>query len=194
MLFGQQVYCQQGSLPEAVRVLEKDKRRKDRRGAFQAEVLRVKDGDSLFVKSNLSEEQIRLFGIDAPELDQPFGTASREFVAKAVLGSRVTVVPFYKDKFGRTIAVVFCADGEVLHQKLVRAGMAWWYRRYDPENKRLEELERQAREKRMGLWSQAAPLKPEEHRRHQFASGQWQVIDGVLYMTKNGKLVPEDEM
>lgn len=46
--------------------------------AWEAEVIRVIDGDSFKVRrvDTGEEVHIRLFGIDCPEYDQPFGNAA----------------------------------------------------------------------------------------------------------------------
>ena len=39
-------------------------------------------------------------------------------------------------------------------------GWCWWYRKYAPGNTVLEELERDAREAKKGLWAAPVPLTP----------------------------------
>jgi endonuclease YncB( thermonuclease family) len=46
----------------------------------------------------------------------------------------------------------------------VRCGLAWWYRRYAPSDRRLERLENEARRARLGLWSDRSPVAPWEWR------------------------------
>ena len=55
-------------------------------------------------------------------------------------------------------------DGRVLNQELVKAGFAWWYRRYAPDDETLVQLEREAREAKRGLWADPDPLPPWEWR------------------------------
>ncbi len=71
---------------------------------------------------------------------------------------------FGLDRYGRTIADVILPDGRVLNRELVRAGFAWWYRRYAPEDETLEQLECEARGARRGLWADAEPVPPWEWR------------------------------
>ncbi len=68
------------------------------------------------------------------------------------------------DRYGRTIGEVSLPDGRVLNRELVKAGFAWWYRRYAPEDVRLEQLENEAREAGRGLWADAEPVPPWEWR------------------------------
>ena len=55
-------------------------------------------------------------------------------------------------------------DGRVLNRELVKAGFAWWYRKYAPGNKALEQLEREAQEAKRGLWAEPEPVPPWEWR------------------------------
>ncbi len=52
---------------------------------------------------------------------------------------------------GRTIGEVILPDGRVLNRELVKAGFAWWYRRYAPNDETLAQLEREARRTKRGL-------------------------------------------
>lgn len=79
-------------------------------GSFDisGKVVRVADGDTLSV---LDDEQvqhkIRLFGIDTPELDQPFGRQSARALSDLVSGKRVGVVVKNTDQFDRSVGLVF---------------------------------------------------------------------------------------
>ena len=79
------------------------------------------------------------------------------------LHKKFTVKANGHDKYVRTIADLVFPDGRVLNQELVRAGLAWWYRKYssDPQ---LATLENEARMKRLGLWSDSEPIAPWEFR------------------------------
>jgi endonuclease YncB( thermonuclease family) len=51
------------------------------------------------------------------------------------------------------VGEVILPDGRSLNRKLVKAGMAWWYKRYAPNDTALERLEGEARAAKRGLWS-----------------------------------------
>ncbi len=51
-----------------------------------------------------------------------------------------------RDRYGRTVGKLILPDGRVLNQELVKAGLAWWYRRYAPDNERLAQAEQEALE------------------------------------------------
>ena len=41
--------------------------------------------------------------------------------------------PRGQDRYQRTIADVMLPDGRILNYEIVKAGFAWWFRRYAPE-------------------------------------------------------------
>lgn len=128
---------------------------------FTAHVKKVVDGDSLFVSFAGSHEvEVRLFGIDSPEGDQPYGNRAREALAGLVAGREITVQPVDRDSYGRTVARVSVGERDV-NAELVRAGAAWVYRRYTDDAKLLA-LESEARAAHRGLWGLegAAPVPP----------------------------------
>lgn len=43
---------------------------------------------------------------------------------------------------------------------LVKADMAWWFRKYAPNDTTLEKLENEAREMKRGLWAELNPVAP----------------------------------
>ncbi len=133
-------------------------------------VVSVADGDTITVlDSSKTQHRIRLAGIDAPERGQPFGTRSRENLAKWVFRRDVIVEWHKKDRYGRLVGVVL-VDGDDVNLEQVRAGLAWWYRDYAkeqrPEDREVYELaEKAAREKKRGLWADPKPIAPWEWRR-----------------------------
>jgi endonuclease YncB( thermonuclease family) len=61
---------------------------------------------------------------------------------------------------------VILPDGSNLNYEIIKAGLAWWFRRYAPNDKALEKLESDAREARRGLWADRDPMPPWEWRRN----------------------------
>jgi hypothetical protein len=115
--------------------------------------------------SNRVRMTIRLAGIDAPETGQDQGSAARQIASDLVFGKEVTIEPRSTDRSGRTVAEVVLPDGRSLDQEMVRAGMAWWYRRYVPADEELAAIEADARAARKGLWAQSNPIPPWDWRK-----------------------------
>jgi micrococcal nuclease len=128
--------------------------------ALTGRVVGVSDGDTIRVLVDRREVKVRLHGVDAPEAKQPFGSRAKQFTSERVFGKDVRVVVRDHDRYGRTVGVVSAA-GKSLNADLVRAGMAWAYRRY---SERYVGLEAEARRAKRGLWADAKPVPPWEFR------------------------------
>ena len=131
---------------------------------FRGRVVGVSDGDTIIVLRERHPEKIRLQGIDAPEKGQPFGERAKQFASRLTFDREVTVRVNGRDRYRRTIAEIVLPDGRSLNQELVRAGYAWWYRRYANDSV-LANLELQARADRAGLWAGPNPVPPWEWRK-----------------------------
>ena len=131
---------------------------------FTGQVIGVTDGDTISVLRAGRREVVRLRGIDAPERRQAYGERAKQHAAALAFGKVVAVEAAGRDRHGRLLAEVRLPDGRSLNQELVRAGLAWWFRRYSTDAT-LGRLEAEARGARRGLWSDPAPVPPWEHRR-----------------------------
>jgi hypothetical protein len=52
-----------------------------------------------------------------------------------------------------------------LQEALLQAGLAWWYRKYAPKDKKLAALEAEAQKAKRGLWVEPNPVAPWDWRR-----------------------------
>lgn len=131
-----------------------------------ASVKKVIDGDSLLVATGKSTLEVRLYGVDCPEYDQPYAREAKMFAEKRVLGKKVMIEPVARDSYGRTVAVVTRGEN-VLNEELVREGLAWVYPRYCKKAicASWKEGERLAREAKKGLWQDADPDPPWQWKR-----------------------------
>jgi endonuclease YncB( thermonuclease family) len=132
------------------------------RGEFTGNVVGVHDGDTITVLHNGRGEKIRLYGIDCPELAQPWGRRAKEFASDAVFDKTVTVRVMDTDRYGRTVGEVYY-DGKNLNQELVQAGLAWAYVHFTEKYAGDEEI---AREQHRGLWADPSPEAPWDFRRN----------------------------
>ncbi len=130
---------------------------------FTGRVVGVSDGDTITVLHNGKGERIRLHGIDCPVKREAFGNRAKQFTSNLVFAKTVTVQVVDRDRYGRTVGVVLLPDGRSLNHELVRAGLAWMYRRYT-NDQNLSDLEEEARLARRGLWVDANPIPPWEWR------------------------------
>jgi micrococcal nuclease len=131
---------------------------------LQGRVIGIVDGDTLKIQVNRTPITVRLYGVDAPEKKQLFGAKASAFVRALALGKDVTFTVRAKDRNRRLIADVVLNDGRSLSQELVKTGHAWWFRRYAPQDRRLNQLENEARRARLGLWVDPRAIAPWEWR------------------------------
>ena len=128
-------------------------------------VVSIIDGDTYdLLLENGKSVRIRMHGIDAPERGMPYNKVSKEYLGKLCANARIRYVREDTDRYGRMVAKGYLEDGRNLEQEMVRAGMAWHYTRYSSD-KKLASLEKDAREKRRGLWQDSNPVAPWEYRK-----------------------------
>ncbi len=118
----------------------------------------VTDGDSIFVMIDGREQEIRLEGVDCPEFGQAFCKRAKQFTSGLVFGKDVAVQEVTFDNYGRMVGRVYVGQAD-LSLELVRAGLAWHYKRYSKET-RLSDAEVEARRDRRGLWADENPVAP----------------------------------
>jgi len=122
-------------------------------------VIGIKDGDTIEILYNGKSQIIRLAHIDCPEKKQPFGNAAKKYTSNLCFGKNVRIIPTgKKDRYKRLIAEVYVGS-RCVNKALVKAGMAWHYTKYSDDTE-YAQLEKKARQKRVGLWSDQNPVAP----------------------------------
>ena len=121
---------------------------------YEARVVHIRDGDSLIVSDGQRQRDLRVAEIDTPERGQPWGKRAAQALAGLVEGESLRVEFIERDRYGREVSRLWVGDVCVACE-LVRGGHAWAYRKY-LKNPEFIELERKARERRLGLWGQPA--------------------------------------
>jgi len=110
--------------------------------------------------------RIRLLGVDTPETKNPhtevmyYGPEASEFTAKMVLGKNVTVVMDKlsnpRDKYHRLLGHIRLPDGRILNEELISNGFAYADPRFPHSfKKKYMQLEKNAKEQKIGLWKNA---------------------------------------
>ncbi|WP_205590165.1 thermonuclease family protein [Agrobacterium tumefaciens] len=72
----------------------------------------------------IDNRHIRLAGIDAPELDHPYGKQSKWALVKLCKGQTITARIRPELSYDRVVAECFLSDGRDLSAEMVSAGMA----------------------------------------------------------------------
>jgi len=80
----------------------------------------VVDGDTIVIGG----QNIRIAGIDAPELDHPYGNVARSALIRLVRGHEVTATVTGELSYDRLVAVCHLPDGRDIAAEMVRMGMA----------------------------------------------------------------------
>ena len=115
--------------------------------------VRVVDGDSLQV----GDQQIRLHGIDAPEMKQTCrwpnkvircGMIARDAMLDLIAGAQVRCEQKDIDRYGRDVATC-SAGGFDIGANMVHTGWALAYRRY---SKQYVAIEERAEAAKRGMW------------------------------------------
>lgn len=169
----------------------------------QVHVQRVVDGDTVRLKDGRS---VRMIGLNAPETakkgraDEPYAAAARRRLEVLIeaSGGRVGLVPGRegKDRYGRTLAHLYGADGENLEARLLAEGLG--FQVGVAPNVDLvtcqQAAENSARKARLGLWRQSPVQNVAQLRRSGFAlvSGRVRKVErnrGGIWIQLQGSLV-----
>jgi micrococcal nuclease len=108
-----------------LRPWEGELERDDSPAAVRAPVTRVIDGDTIVVRLDGREEDVRLIGVDTPETVKPgtpvqcFGERASHFTKRRLTGRRVRLVFGVErhDVYGRLLAYVYLAHPTLTHSK-----------------------------------------------------------------------------
>jgi endonuclease YncB( thermonuclease family) len=135
--------------------------------AFSATVMHVTDGDTIWVSVGGGGTQpaidIRIQGIDAPEICQDYGRIAAGALLNYLQHKTVSVTGRARDKYGRTIGKV-TLGGQDVGAWLVENGHAWSY--HSARSAGLYRLqEASARQARRGLWASGSPVEPKVFRK-----------------------------
>jgi micrococcal nuclease len=127
-------------------------------------VVAITDGDTITVLQDGIPERVRLHRIDCPERKQAFYGEAKRYAAELAFGTSVVVRIKGHDRWKRPIGEVILPHGRVLNHELVRAGFAWWFRKYAIGDTTLQSLEDEARTAKRGLWADPNPVSPWDFR------------------------------
>jgi endonuclease YncB( thermonuclease family) len=143
-------------------------------------VTKVSDGDTITVHT--SEEtklKVRLYGIDAPETEksdhrtghiskpgQPYGEESQSYLTALVLNKTVRLDILDIDKYRRMVAIVWLGNKNA-NLEMIKTGMAGSYVKYlkdEPYKTQFIQAEKDAKDKKLGVWSLGAYSGASRHR------------------------------
>ncbi|MCJ2097462.1 thermonuclease family protein [Methylobacterium sp. E-046] len=135
--------------------------------AFPATVTKIADGDTFTVMESMQKIRVRIFGIDAPEHDQPYGDNATAMLAQLILGQTVEIEPphggrSFPKSFDRIVGVVH-RNGQDVELVMIGSGNAWAYDRFRVQDV-YDDAQGQAVIHGVGLWA-GNPVPPWDWRK-----------------------------
>lgn len=145
----------------------------------EAVILRCHDGDTCTARNHSGfKMQIRLIGIDAPEVagkgrglkgrpGQPYGEEARIYLKNRIVAQKVRIELSGQDVYHRYLGKIYPGTEKIsVNEELLRKGFAYAYRGKSARDKKLrawaEGLEDQARREKVGFWALPPEKRPEE--------------------------------
>ena len=133
----------------------------------------IPDGDSLWVSMTPNNQKdtfrVRIYGIDAPGLDQDYGKEAQcalyQMVRSAGYQLMLKAVEF--DQRQRVVGILYRPGGNPycsLNFQMVQAGHARWHSQYGGESLGLDQAQEAARQEFRGLWHGAEDVAPWDYR------------------------------
>ena len=122
-----------------------------------ASVLKISDGDTIWVLMSRHKVKLRLLGIDTPEkfdskkLDKDvrkcsvkkkqmkrLGVAATHYAEKLMhKGDKVEVASYGRGYYGRTLAMLYLSDGSCYNERIVKEGYACLYKYHGHKSKEI---------------------------------------------------------
>lgn len=152
---------------------------------YAVKILRVIDGDSVKVRLPDGEEHsVRMYGIDAPETAQKRGGSSKQQLEHILRGRGWRLHVIDRDHYQRLVGVIYKEDDDSIYRnhdgtgilsanhEMVRTGWAHWYKDYGDKIGEFENLERYAKQERLGVWQDDEIIYPWDYRKRRRAEGK----------------------
>jgi len=94
-------------------------------------VMQVKDGDTVVVKPDAGGQffTCRLYGIDTPEKNQPYGEEATRELKRLTLGQSISIETTGAKTYGREVCIIK-KNGTDINLEMVKRGYAWAYVQY----------------------------------------------------------------
>lgn len=129
---------------------------------INSQVVAIQDGDTIELryifngkaaaKRKNKNLRIRLAHINCNERGEPYYKKAKKFTSDLCFRENVTIIHDEEfDKYGRLIGEVILQNGKVLNKELVKAGLAFHYKKYS-NSPEYAAIEKKARELNLGIW------------------------------------------
>ncbi len=118
------------------------------------------DGDTFLAAPD--SINYRLWGVDAPEHDQPWGHVAKAVLEQMLIKKRVTI-EHKGESYKRPVVLVTFGKRDV-GLELLKMGLAWHDTRFAPHRQDYAAAQEDAKKAKRGLWMEKKPIPPWEHR------------------------------
>lgn len=125
--------------------------------SYNGSIIRVIDGDTYIFQTTEGSVIVRMYGIDAPERDQPFSKESADFL-KLYLNKDVVTKINGTYRYRRSLGTLY-VDGQDINLLSIKNGCAWHFKRYSSDMQ-YADAEEYARKNKVGLWKLDNPIPP----------------------------------
>jgi len=128
----------------------------------EGKIVRVYNGEIVSVEDKDGKVYlVRMLGIDAPAINQEFGSESQKHLSSLILGRGAIVILRKKDSAGRYLGTIYYG-GEDINYKQLAEGMAFYFQQNDygpvPGDEDLyKSAERKAKTEGKGIWKRQRP-------------------------------------
>lgn len=129
------------------------------------------DGDSLKIRKT----EVRLFGVDAPELNHPYGKQAKWALVNMCKGHQVRAEVVETDAHGCSVAKCYLPDGRDLSAEMVKLGLAIDWPKFSGGKYKALEVENARRK----MWLADARQKGHMHLWQRFDAAQRQKSEAV---------------
>lgn len=126
-------------------------------------IKKVVDGDTVHVFSEGKTLKVRLVEIDAPEMNQPHGEESKEYLEVLLQDGYLNLRISGTDIYGRKLGRLYWKKKDI-NRLMVRSGNAWVYDRYVTDKTFYDDQDH-AKSLNLGLWNSSDPIQPWDWRR-----------------------------
>ncbi|MEK7154495.1 MAG: thermonuclease family protein [Patescibacteria group bacterium] len=113
-------------------------------------VYKIADGDTFILENN--KQAVRLFGIDAPEMDNCYGPESYSRLSQLLKKKQVQLKEPLVDKFGRIVALVY-VNGKLINETLIKEGYAAYRSEPGSGKEVMKAAHETAKSKKIGIYS-----------------------------------------
>jgi len=127
-------------------------------------VIEIVNGDTFVVQSGSEQVTVILEGVDCPESGQPYYDEARKCLKRLLLKKNITIDVAGTDRMGYPIGRIRSVKIDP-QMTLLQEGLAW------PSDRNTDinylQLMQNAKDKKLGIWSEESPTPPWVFRRQQ---------------------------